>query len=99
MSVCLCPWLALSLGRDSYTGSRKCGQYLDQLTPVVSGVGAAVAISPCCFNSAHRSAGMGYSTILTFSSTSAKDLAPGITDAMAECARMNCKAAAFSGTW
>jgi len=30
MSVCLCPWLALSLGRDSYTGSRECGQYLDK---------------------------------------------------------------------
>jgi len=28
MSVFLCPWLALSLGRYSYTGTRQCGQYL-----------------------------------------------------------------------
>src|SRR5262249_20322115 len=30
MSVCLCPCLAVSLGRDSYTGSHACGQYLDK---------------------------------------------------------------------
>ena len=30
MSVYLCPWLALSLGRDSYTGNRTYGQYLDK---------------------------------------------------------------------
>ena len=30
MSVCLCPWLALSLGRDSYTDNRACGQYRDK---------------------------------------------------------------------
>ena len=30
MAVCLCPWSALSLGRDSYTGTRLCGQYLDK---------------------------------------------------------------------
>lgn len=41
---------------------------------------------------------MGNSTILTLSSTSATDLAPGMTDAIAGCARMNYNAA-FKGTW
>src|SRR5262249_3869017 len=56
-------------------------------------------ISPACFSSAHRAVGIGNSTILTLSSTSATDRAPGITEAIAGCARMNCNAAAFKGTW
>jgi len=30
MSIYLCPWLALSLGRYSYTGTHECGQYPDK---------------------------------------------------------------------
>src|SRR5262252_3261814 len=64
-----------------------------------AGAGASAAIKPACFSSAHSSPGIGCSTSRTFSSTSATDRAPGITEAMAGWARMNWSAAALRGTW
>src|SRR5262249_40940424 len=57
------------------------------------GVGASAAIKPAFFSSAHSSSGIGSSTSRTFSSTSATDRAPGITEAIAGWARMNWSAA------